>query len=83
MSKQDREAAEKRLLEIAVEKAEEELRTAKIIAEREELTREFTFEVMARECGRETAMRALQRIRLVDLPKATLPETTAPKLGTS
>lgn len=54
--------------ERAVEKANAELRAAEALAEREALTREFVFEMMAQECGRDVAMRALSRIRLLAAP---------------
>jgi hypothetical protein len=53
-------------LAIAVEEARLKVRAALACAEREELAKEYVFEVMAREIGREGAMRELSRIRLVE-----------------
>jgi hypothetical protein len=57
---------EARLRSAILEEQMQKIRAATALAEREELCREFVFETMARELGRDTAMRALQRIRLVD-----------------
>jgi hypothetical protein len=68
-------------LALAVEEARLKVRAALACAEREELAKEYVFEVMARELGRETAMRALRRIRLLD-PIEKVDGADAPKLVT-
>jgi hypothetical protein len=56
-----------RLYAAGIEKAELDTRAARAVAEREEMHREFVFELAAKELGRETAMRILNRIRLLDV----------------
>lgn len=73
------QVAQERALELAVQKQEVELETAKIVLERERLSKEYVFEAMAREIGRENAMRVLQRIRVIDASKAPEVPSVGPK----
>src|SRR5690242_966444 len=51
-----------------LEEQEAKARAALACEEREKLAREFVFDVYVKELGRETAVRALNRIRLVETP---------------
>ncbi len=55
------------MFERGIEKMELEVRAARATAEREELYKEFVLELMAKEIGREKAMHALNRIRLLEV----------------
>lgn len=68
MTKDQTQRLQDRMCELALQEQEAKARAAKAIADREELTREYVFEVMTKEVGRDAAMRALQRIRLVEAP---------------
>lgn len=59
---------EQRLQELALEELALKVRAARAIAEREELTREFVYEMFCREGGKEAALRALQRLK-IELPQ--------------
>lgn len=55
---------EQRVASLVIAEQEQKVRAARAVAEREELTREFVFDMYARGAGRDAALQALARLKI-------------------